>query len=168
LFPAGTPSPQAQEVTRLQRSLDVVGQAAPALSVRRWIGAPESGVEPFAGRVTMLYFWETWCPNCRKEVDFINDLQRRFAGHGLNLVGVTSNSHGQTDATVEAYRREHGFVFPTGVDGDGASTRAFQGGSVPTVVLVDDSGVVRWHDHPAALDDAVLERLLAEVHKASR
>jgi len=154
-------SPQKDDADRLARSLAAIGKPAPPLRATRWFGAAPAD-NPFAGQVTVVYFWATWCPNCRKEVDFLNDLRQRYTPRGVRFIGITDNSRGQTDDTVAAYLKEHRFDFPNAIDAQGATTRAYGGGSVPTAVVVGRDGTVRWHDHPAALDDAVLDRLLKE------
>jgi peroxiredoxin len=160
-FGTADSSPQGKEAARLQRSLRVIGQRAPALEAARWFHVADKP-PTLQGGLSLLYFFATWCPNCRKEVDFIVDVDRRFRPRGLQLIGITRNTRGQTDADVAHYVEEHGFGFPVAVDADGKTSRAYEGGSVPTAVVVDRHGIVRWHDHPAALSDGVLERLLAE------
>jgi len=160
-FPDGGPADHT-EVERLERAFRLIGQPAPTLQTTGWIGTEPKHPDSFKGQVTMLYFFATWCPNCLKEADFIEDLHTRFGQRGLEIIAVTNHSRGQTDATVEAYVKEHGWKFPVAVDKDGKTTTAFEGGSIPTAVLIDKKGTIRWYDHPAALDDAPLEALLAE------
>lgn len=154
-------SAQKEEADRVARSLAAIGKPAPPIGATRWFGPPP-GKDPFAGNVTVVYFWATWCPNCRKEVDFVNDLRKRFAPRGVRWVGVTENSRGQTDDTVAAYLKAHQFDSPNAIDAQGATSRAYSAASVPTMAIVGRDGTIRWHDHPAALDDDVLERLLKE------
>ncbi len=159
------PSADPGEQQRLVRSLAALGKPATPIAAQRWFG--DAPADAFAGRVTVLYFWATWCPNCLKEVDFVNALQQRLAPQGVRLIGVTSNDRGQTDAAVTTYIAEHGIRYPIAVDAAGKTTQAYAASSVPTAVVIGPDGTVRWHDHPAALDDEVLQRLLAERGAAS-
>ena len=159
-FPDGGPNDLRKQATRIDAALAVIGKPAAPVVASRWFnGAADTADE--TGEIVLVYFWATWCPNCRKEVDFINGLWARYQPKGLRLVGVTNNTRGQTDATVQKYIQDHGFSFPVAVDAEGKTSRALNGGSVPSAVLIDGDGRVRWHDHPAALSDAVLDRLLA-------
>ncbi len=159
-FPDLGPKDLRKDVKRIESSLATIGKLAPPVEAARWFNAPDNG--PTGGAaVSVLYFWATWCPNCKKEVDFVNGLWSRYENRGLRFVGVTKNTRGQTDETVEAYIEAHGFTFPVAVDAEGRTSRALSVASVPSAVVIDRKGRVRWHDHPAALSDGVLERLLA-------
>jgi cytochrome c biogenesis protein CcmG, thiol:disulfide interchange protein DsbE len=159
-FPDGGPEDLRREVQRIESSLEIIDQPAPPVVAARWFNASPGAME-LDGRVVLVYFWASWCPNCKKEVAFVNDLQARFGGRGLHLVGVTNHSRGQTDEVVESYISSNGFTFPVAVDRQGETSRTMRGGSVPAAVLIDRNGRIRWHDHPAALSDDVLERLLS-------
>jgi thiol-disulfide isomerase/thioredoxin len=158
-FPDGGPPEQAKEAQRVAASLAKVGGPATEIGAARWFPADASA--SVGGQPTLLYFWATWCPNCRKEVDFVRDLHERFGGRGLRMIGVTQHTRGQNDESVEAYLSEHRLAFPNAVDRDGVTSRAYSASVVPTAVLVDGAGVVRWHDHPAALSDETIGALLA-------
>jgi len=159
-FPDGGPEDLRKQVARIEAALTVIGKPAAPIAASRWFNTT-AGPPDDRGKLVLVYFWATWCPNCRKEVDFINDLWDRYQPKGLRLVGVTNNTRGQTDVTVQKYIQTHSFSFPIAIDADGETSRGLNGGSVPSAVLIDGRGQVRWHDHPAALNDAVLDRLLA-------
>ena len=159
IHPDGGPAELAKEARRIAQSLEEIGTPATRLEAARWVPAEHTAA--VGTRPTLLYFWATWCPNCLKEVDFINDLQARYAARELQLIGVTNHSRGQTDASVESYVAERGFAFPNAVDQGGATSRAYTASVVPVAVLIDAGGIVRWHDHPAALTDETIEAFLA-------
>jgi len=155
-FPNGGPEKLRKETQRIERSLRVIGTKAPPMAASRWF----NGEDQDRSGPTLVYFWATWCPNCKKEVPYINDLWGRYRDTSLRLVGVTNNTRGQTDQAVESYIQTNAFRFPIAIDADGHTSRAFSAASVPTAAIVDGSGVVLWHDHPAALSDGVIDRVL--------
>jgi thiol-disulfide isomerase/thioredoxin len=43
----------------------------------------------FKGKVIVLNFWATWCVPCRAEIPTLVQLQTKYAGQGLQVVGVS-------------------------------------------------------------------------------
>lgn len=40
------------------------------------------------GKALAINFWATWCPPCRREIPMLNDLHRRHAADGFEVVGI--------------------------------------------------------------------------------
>ena len=43
----------------------------------------------YRGKVVLINFWATWCPPCRAEMPELIRLQREYAAHGLQIIGIT-------------------------------------------------------------------------------
>jgi thiol-disulfide isomerase/thioredoxin len=50
-------------------------------------GKPVSA-DTLKGKVTVVDFWATWCGPCIAEIPEFNELQRKFTGKGVEVVGV--------------------------------------------------------------------------------
>jgi thiol-disulfide isomerase/thioredoxin len=46
-------------------------------------------LETFKGQVVLLNFWATWCGPCRLEIPWFVELQEKYRGQGLRVVGVS-------------------------------------------------------------------------------
>jgi hypothetical protein len=95
----------------------------------------------------------------------------------VHLVGVVQpwqQHDGKTRHTLETFTdfaAKSGYGFPLLLDsgdGPGATAAAFGCESLPDMVVIDRGGRVRWHDHPANLLDATLERLVYEEAEKPR
>jgi peroxiredoxin len=42
----------------------------------------------YRGKAVLLNFWATWCPPCKVEMPWFEDLQRQYAKDGLVVLGV--------------------------------------------------------------------------------
>ncbi len=121
--------------------MDLIGAAAPAWGPDLAVvsGVVPSSLVGLRGRVVVLDFWATWCAPCRVSLPHLDDLQRRYAGSGLSVVGVSSE-----DAPIVAsFVREMPVHYGVVADPDAHMPRAFGVVSLPTLVLIDKRGVVR-------------------------
>jgi thiol-disulfide isomerase/thioredoxin len=50
------------------------------------------------GHVVLVNFWATWCPPCREEFPDLSRLQRKYAGRGLRVIGVSTDIGSQMPA----------------------------------------------------------------------
>jgi thiol-disulfide isomerase/thioredoxin len=105
-----------------------------------------------AGRVTLLNFWGTWCPPCRRELPALVRLAERFADRsGFQLVAISCGSGGADDPgeLAEATRRfldGQKLVVDTWGDPDGFTrmvfAEAYGFSAFPTTYLVGPDATI--------------------------
>lgn len=154
-------SEDANVIVRQLEYSALIGKPAAALDVETWIQGEPVELAGLQGEVVALYFFASWCPNCSREREFLNDMYQRYSASGLRVIGVTDHSESQTVLSVQGKLAQEPLSFPVLMDG-GGTMRSFLVGKFPDMVLIDRAGRVRWHDNPAALADWTVEALLFE------
>lgn len=140
---------------------------APELKATDLGGAPRS-LANYRGKVVLLNFWATWCPPCLKEMPSMERLREKMAGRPFEIVALNS---AEPKSDVDAYLARMKLGFPILLDPDGVNTRRWKVFALPTSLLLDAEGRVRYAlTGPVEWDEeapvAVIESLLAELPAA--
>jgi thiol-disulfide isomerase/thioredoxin len=151
------------------------------LEARRMIANPVRAREPFApdfsftshekqmisnsalrGKVVLMDFWGTWCPPCRESVPALRELQKKYAGKGFELVGVSSDDDEDIWRTFINAQKMNWTEY---IDLSGEVLEAFKIESFPTYIVLDKDGVMRFRQSgfgegtAAELSDAINKAL---------
>lgn len=141
-----------------------VGGPLPDFAVRTFAGKTLSRAS-LTGRPLLLVFWNTWCPDCMRELPKINRLAERFGPRGLVVLAVNTGLN-DSERKARAYWKKSGYVFPTGYDHTFEIGKIFAVPGVPTIFLVDAKGVVRYKQ--SRLPGDVEERLRELIGSAMK
>ena len=102
--------------------------------------------EPFAtsdlrGKVVVINFWATWCPDCIKEMPKLVDTHRKFAGRAYETVAVAVSKDRRED--VVRFNAAHALPFRTVFDQSGEVAREFGNVRItPTTIVIDKHGKI--------------------------
>lgn len=124
-----------------------IDEVAPPLSL-----AVAAGGEPGEPRrvtlaemqdeVVVLEFWASWCGACRRTTPILNDLRDEFANDAVAFYAV--NVEAIDRQRLQAAHTAFGARFPSLHDRTGEVQRRYAIKALPTVIVVDRTGVVRW------------------------
>lgn len=93
-------------------------------------------------KVVLMCFWASWCPSCRSEVGALNALHAKYKERGLVVAGI--NYTESREAALLA-KEKLGIRYPVLLDADGRILdTVYKLDGIPTVILVDKKGVVRF------------------------
>lgn len=113
---------------------------APAWKLQDIAGKPVSFAD-FKGKIVVVDFWATWCPPCREEIPGYIELQKKYGGEGVVIIGVSLDQGGPD--VVRPFAAKNGINYPL-VMGDDAVVAAFGGvEGIPTTFLIDRNGQIR-------------------------
>jgi cytochrome c biogenesis protein CcmG, thiol:disulfide interchange protein DsbE len=123
------------------------GQAVPDLELAGKEGRQK--LSAYKGKVVYIDFWASWCGPCRQSFPWLNEMQKKYASQGLQVVGVNLDAR-REDA--DQFLKEVPAQFPLLFDPKGDSARAFGVKAMPTSYLIDAQGKV-VHVHRSFRND---------------
>lgn len=96
---------------------------------------------PLRGQALLVFFWASWCAECRDEAKALMALRARHAGDGLAVIGIGIDQSDQLQRVV----REQGIDYPVFVAGqDGIELSRKLGnllGELPFTAAIDRHGL---------------------------
>lgn len=142
---------------------------APALSASDLRGTPHT-LEQYRGKVVLLNFWASWCPPCLREMPSMERLRARMEGRPLEIVAVAS---AESAADVSAFLAKMKLGFQILLDSDGSNTQRWKVFALPTSLLLDTEGRVRYVlTGPTEWDEGeglqLIEQLMAESRTTAK
>jgi cytochrome c biogenesis protein CcmG, thiol:disulfide interchange protein DsbE len=100
----------------------------------------------YAGKIVLVNFWNQDCPPCRGEMPLLQREAQRLHGRGVIVIGlvyVGGNWPNDPNAAL-AFLRRLGITYPNMVDESSELARAFGIAGIPSSVVVDRSGQMRF------------------------
>ncbi|HEX3721069.1 MAG TPA: TlpA disulfide reductase family protein [Verrucomicrobiae bacterium] len=105
----------------------------------------------FHGKVVLINFWTTWCTACVAEIPELIELRKQCGENvailGISLDSVADGAAGQSESAlhekVERTAKARGINYPILLDEKDHVGSRFNGGELPTTVIVDAQGNVR-------------------------
>ena len=121
-------------------------------------------LQKLRGQVVLMNFWATWCGPCREEMPRLQALYDKYRASGFVLLGVNVDEDPRNAVGVAQKLK---VSFPVLLDTDKSVSRLYELGSMPSTVLIDRDGRVRflhrgYRDGAETEYDAQIRGLLRE------
>lgn len=152
-----TPSPE-------ESTLVGVGEMAPDFTVEMFDGS-EVRLSELRGRVVLLTFFASWCPECRDELSVVQrQVLDRFSGDDFSFLCI---SRGESRETIAAFRSDYGHSYPMGLDFSASIYGMYATEQVPRNYLLDRTGriVCLTVGYEASEFEILLQCLESELRK---
>ena len=129
------------------------------LQAPNFLFTPESG-EPFYlyehlqahNKPTLLYFWATWCPYCRKATPKVVALHQDYS-QALDVMAINVGINDTAEKMTE-YMYSFQMEFPVMFDENSEISQQFQVYGTPVFVILSGEGeiIYRSHRYPQGLE----------------
>ena len=116
-----------------------IGDAAPDFSLPDQAGKVYT-LSGYKGSVILLRFWADWCPSCKDEMPKIDEVFKDLKDKGLYVFGVNVK---QGEQAVSAFVKEYDISFPTPMDKDAVTAKAYGVVGLPTTFIIGRDGKIR-------------------------
>jgi thiol-disulfide isomerase/thioredoxin len=144
----------ARRLKRREKHYKLLGDVAPELAaVDRWFPGQPQTLTNLRGKVVMLDFWATWCAPCIDAFPSLIEWHQNYKQDGLEILGVTKY-HGEAEGFsvdkaaeiefLQRFKKAQRLPYDFVVAKDNTNQIVYGAGAIPTAVLIDRKGIVRY------------------------
>ena len=123
----------------------------------------EHKLSDYKGKVVFLNFWATWCPPCKEEMPYIENLYKEYNENNDDVVilGIASPNLGGEGSKeyIKGFLKENNFTFPVLFDNNGAQIYQYGINAFPSTFIVDKDGYISQYI-PGAMDKKTMKQLI--------
>ena len=109
----------------------------------------------YTGKVVLLDFFASWCIPCRKSFPELESLHRQYESKGLVVIAVNVDEERKN---ADAFLQQFPHTMRVALDPKGALAEAFDVSAMPSTMIVDRSGRIRY------THKGYTEKALANMH----
>lgn len=137
----------------------LTGNQAPDFVLKSFSGE-NLRLSEYRGEIVMLSFWATWCGDCRAQLEKLAAMYGRYEDAGVELLAINLD---QNERQASRVAGSLGVQYPILYDGAGEVGKLYSVDKMPTMVLIDRSGVVRdvFEGYRRGSEQEYLERVQA-------
>lgn len=143
-----------QKLKKREKHYKLLGETAPELgSIDQWFPGEKRTLASMRGKVVLLDFWAAWCVPCLEAFPSIKEWRQDFAADGFEIVGVTRYygeaegfpvDHPNEIEFLTRFRVKYSLPYDFAVAKDQRDHQTYGATAIPTAVLIDRKGVIRY------------------------
>ena len=97
--------------------------------------------DSYAGQVTVVNFWATWCPPCIEEIPSLNRLKNKMTGMPFELISI---NYAEDDKTIREFMKQVKVEFPVLLDRNGEFAKQWNIITYPSTFVIDSTGKIQY------------------------
>jgi peroxiredoxin len=113
------------------------------------------------GKKVLVNFWATWCPPCKAEMPYMQEMYEKYQEDGFEILAVNSTVTEKSRENVVDFVSEYGLSFPIPMDEKNRVSSDYEILAYPTSFFIDSDGVIR----SIAVGGMTKEHLEGEIKK---
>ena len=141
------------------------GERLPVTEFRTANGSTRD-LRDYAGKKLILMFWGSWCPYCEEALAHCAEYEALLRGrtdYEFVLIDKLDADKDETIEKAERYLIENAIPFESLYDEDLAAYRAYGLKRIPTLLILDEEGYLRYMDISALKSGSELKDILDSV-----
>ena len=111
----------------------------------------------------LIDFWATWCVPCKKVMKYLNQYHEEYANDNFKVLMINTDTP-RSLGKVRGFIKSQNYSFNVGMDPNKVLSKKLNGMIMPTLILVDKGGVVKWrHQGYVAGEEIKIEEQIKQV-----
>jgi len=91
----------------------------------------------------MIDFWATWCVPCKRVMKYLDQYHQEYEEQGFKVLMINQDTP-RSLGKVKSYVVSQDYQFYVGLDPNKNIAKKLNGMVMPTLILVDKGGEVKW------------------------
>ena len=111
----------------------------------------------------LIDFWATWCVPCKKVMKYLNEYHEEYANDNFKVLMINTDTP-RSLGKVRGFIKSQNYSFNVGMDPNKVLSRKLNGMIMPTLILVDKGGIIKWrHQGYVAGEEIEIEKQIKKV-----
>lgn len=127
----------------------------------------EHKLSDYKGKKIFLNFWATWCPPCKAEMPYIEELYNEYGGNKEDVIilGVATPNLGREGNRehIESFLNDNNYKFPVVFDEDAQLILQYRINAFPTTFIINKEGYIE-KQIPGAMNKETMKELIESVN----
>ncbi|MFS0637554.1 redoxin domain-containing protein [Mesobacillus foraminis] len=107
------------------------------------LNGDEVKLSEYRGKKVLLNFWATWCPPCKAEMPYMQEMYDKYKKEGFEILAVNSTVTEKSEKDVSEFVKKYELSFLIPMDEKNRVSSDYEILAYPTSFFIDANGVIR-------------------------